>query len=584
MKRHRAMSITAALFALVALASTGTVSAASRPDPVSPAKPVSVAAPGVRLTVISVSCPSYSVVPANKTPTTFDQTGGHGGQLDPSYQTTMTNPATDIPKICSRADGWQFQFYGDPGLTTPVGTPFASGADGVGTGATTVVLDAAELALAAQPGAPTGLWISELMRPGVGAFAALRCFDDINNGDDAENIQSIGTLTQLFCIAFTVAPASTYTAITPVRLLDTREGNGLSGRIHANVPATFTVAGRGGIPSNAVAVTGNITAVAPSAGWAVFLGPNPVASPDSSTINFGPGDVAGNGLTVALSSSGTLSATYISTSGNTTDLVFDATGFFTPDATGATYHAMSPARVLDTRQAVGLATRLIANTPATFTVAGQNGIPADATAVTGNLTVVGETSAWAVFLGPVAEAAPTTSTLNFTAGQAKGNSLTVELGTGGSLSATYISNPGNTTDLVFDVTGFYTPDATGARFVPVSPIRLLDTRSGNGISGRLSANTPASFVAAGRLGVPATATAITGNLTVVNDTAAWAVFLGPVATASPTTSTLNFTAHAVVGNGLTVSIGAGGDLFATYMSTRGNTTDLVLDVTGYFQP
>jgi hypothetical protein len=32
----------------------------------------------------------------------------------------------------------------------------------------------------------------------------------------------------------------------------------------------------------------------------------------------------------ALSATGTLSATYISTSGNTTDLVFDVTGYFTP--------------------------------------------------------------------------------------------------------------------------------------------------------------------------------------------------------------------------------------------------------------
>jgi hypothetical protein len=33
----------------------------------------------------------------------------------------------------------------------------------------------------------------------------------------------------------------------------------------------------------------------------------------------------------------------------------------------------------------------------------------------------------------------------------------VALGSGGSLSATYVSVAGNTTDLVFDVTGFYIP-------------------------------------------------------------------------------------------------------------------------------
>jgi hypothetical protein len=37
---------------------------------------------------------------------------------------------------------------------------------------------------------------------------------------------------------------------------------------------------------------------------------------------------------VALSATGTLSATYISTTGNTTDLVLDITGYFEPAVSG----------------------------------------------------------------------------------------------------------------------------------------------------------------------------------------------------------------------------------------------------------
>ena len=130
----------------------------------------------------------------------------------------------------------------------------------------------------------------------------------------------------------TVSPitGSTYHAISPARLLDTRSGNGLSGPFNANSPRTFGVTGRAGIPAGATAVTGNITAVDETAGWAVYLGPDPTASPGSSTINFGAGEVIGNGLTVALRADGTLSATYMSSSGNTTDLVFDVTGYFVP--------------------------------------------------------------------------------------------------------------------------------------------------------------------------------------------------------------------------------------------------------------
>jgi len=73
------------------------------------------------------------------------------------------------------------------------------------------------------------------------------------------------------------------------------------------------------------------------------------------------------------------------------------------------------------------------------------------------VTVVDETFAWAVFLGPDPNPSPGTSTINFVKGDIKGNGLAVALGSGGSLSATYMSTTGNTTDLVFDVTGYYAP-------------------------------------------------------------------------------------------------------------------------------
>jgi outer membrane protein assembly factor BamB len=378
---------------------------------------------------------------------------------------------------------------------------------------------------------------------------------------------------------------STFHALTPpVRLLDTRTGNGLVGKLAARNPRTFHITGRGGIPVGATAVTGNVTAVNETNGWAAYLGPVPLSAPTTSTVNFTSGQVTGNGLTVALAADGTLSATYISTSGNTADLVFDVTGYFTPDSTGATYHPMNPARLLDTRSGNGLTGKLFADTPRTFQVAGRNGVPANAKAVTGNVTVVNETNAWALYLGPAVEPNPTTSTVNFVAGQVQGNNLTVALSASGQLSTTYISTSGNSTDLVFDVTGYYTADTTGSTYVPISPARLLDTRSGVGLTGNLSADAPRTFTVAGRGGVAANATGVTGNLTVVNETNAWAVFLGPVAQANPTTSTINFVLGDVKGNGLAVALSGTGTLSATYISTSGNTTDLVFDVTGYFVP
>ncbi len=142
--------------------------------------------------------------------------------------------------------------------------------------------------------------------------------------------------------AVTPRASSTFHPITPVRLLDTRSNNGLSGKLSANSPRTFQVAGRLTVPANAVAVTGNVTVVNSTNGWAVYLGPVATAAPATSTVNFGKGQVVGNGLTVSLSGTGMLSATFMSTAGSTTDLVFDVTGYFTSDTTGATYHAMTP--------------------------------------------------------------------------------------------------------------------------------------------------------------------------------------------------------------------------------------------------
>jgi hypothetical protein len=135
------------------------------------------------------------------------------------------------------------------------------------------------------------------------------------------------------------------------------------------------------VPYNATAVTGNLTVTDATSGWAIFLGPNATYSPTSSTINFNGGQTLANGVTVALSASGSLSATYISTAGNTTDLVFDVTGYFTPDTSGAYYFPITPGRVLDTRSGIGLSGKLTANTPRTFQVTGTGYVPSNATAV-----------------------------------------------------------------------------------------------------------------------------------------------------------------------------------------------------------
>ncbi len=275
----------------------------------------------------------------------------------------------------------------------------------------------------------------------------------------------------------------------------------------------------------------------------------------------------------------------------------------------ATYTPISPRRILDSRPTgsghtnIGLAGKFSAGTVRKFSVAGAKyvgggsaaAIPANAVAVTGNLTVVGETAAGVIDLGPTVSAAGTTTTLSFVKGDIRANNVTLGLAFDGSLEAVYRSSTvGATTDLIFDVTGFFTPGTSGATYHSLAPGRVLDTRpSGGGVTHigpltKLPNRTVRTFPVAGvkALGwssalVPSNAVAITGNLTVTGATSAGYVSLGPTMTSSPSTSTLNVAAGSTVANGVSVALSAG-KLQVVWCGTTGSSANVIFDVTGYF--
>ncbi len=254
------------------------------------------------------------------------------------------------------------------------------------------------------------------------------------------------------------ATGATFTALTPTRLLDTRTGNGLSGAFASQVARTFTVATRGNVPAGAVAVTGNLTVTAQSARGFLYIGPNAINIPTSSTLNFPVGDDRANAVTVALAGDGSLSATYFSSNlAAHADVIFDVTGYFMPGTSGATFVALTPTRLLDSRTGNGLSGAFASQAARTFAVATRGGVPADAVAVTGNLTVTAQSARGFLYLGPNAINIPTSSTLNFPVGDDRANAVTVALANG-SLSVTYFSsNLSAHTDAIFDVTGYFVP-------------------------------------------------------------------------------------------------------------------------------
>src|SRR6185436_19392258 len=102
---------------------------------------------------------------------------------------------------------------------------------------------------------------------------------------------------------------------------------------------------------------------------------------------------------------------------------------------------------------------------------------------------------------------------------------------------------------------------SGLQFFPLTPGRILDSRPGvplSGLTGTFKASTPRQLPVSGHWGVPATATAITGNLTVVGQTAAGYVSATLTSNPNPTTSILNFPLGDVRANGVTVPLNASG--------------------------
>lgn len=126
---------------------------------------------------------------------------------------------------------------------------------------------------------------------------------------------------------------------------------------------------------------------------------------------------------------------------------------------------------------------------------------------------------------------------------------------------------------------------TGLQFFAVTPCRTYDSRQGT--PNPLPAATQRNVTIKGLCGVPATAKAVSLNVTVVGPTVDGFFSLWPNPGTFPVVSTLNFLAgEPALANGAIVPLGAPAtaDLATAYGTGSGTgTTHFVLDVTGYFQ-
>jgi hypothetical protein len=403
-----------------------------------------------------------------------------------------------------------------------------------------------------------------------------------------------------------VAPrvGNSFVPVRPNRILNTHTGLGIAKSLAANVPAKFKVTGQdlgdpsGNVPADATAVTGVLSVSgATNVGFLSLTPVAPVGPPTTSTLNFPARDARATGVTVTLSNTGTLSLTYGATTG-TADATFDVTGYFVAGTSGSTYVALTPNRILDSRASakIGITTgQLVAGTHKSFAVTERistdvtQNVPSGAIAVTGTLTVTGQTAAGFLTLGPDPLDTPPTASLFFPKGDNRATGLTIKLASDGSLDVTFTSSTaGAKTDAIFDVNGYFLPGESGAMYVPLTPNRLVDTRIKLGIAAKIKSHVAATFAVTGRVpadptqNVPAGAVAITGTPTVTGQSALGWLSLSNLPDNNPTTSSLNFPKGDNRATGVTVPLSSAGKLSVTYGAVAGATTQVVFDVSGYF--
>jgi uncharacterized protein YkwD len=231
---------------------------------------------------------------------------------------------------------------------------------------------------------------------------------------------------------------------------------------------------------------------------------------------------------------------------------------------------LAPARIVDTRLAQG-ASRLAAGSVTHIQVSGMQGVPTNAKAVLANVTVTAPDGSGFLTMWNCSATRPEVSTVNFAANETVANTATIPLDSNGQLCAFSTASA----DLVVDVGGYYSTSATG-RYMPISPVRLMDSRVGVGTPTRLAGGQVVELPVVGVAGIPNSATAVALNVTGVLPTLNAFITTFPCG-AMPSTSSLNPAAGKVTPNLVMAQVSSRGSV-CFFTNTD---IDLVVDAVGY---
>ena len=374
----------------------------------------------------------------------------------------------------------------------------------------------------------------------------------------------------------TAVPGSYFHPLAPDRVLDSRGATGgWNAPLTAGTPKLLQVSGgTTGIPRGATAVVLNVTVTAGTANSFLTVFPAGAPVPRSSNVNFAAGQTTPNLVTVKVGTGGQVA---FANATGAVHVVADIAGYF-DQYLDDRYIAVTPTRLLDSRGATGgWNAPLVAGTPRTLPVRGVGPVPGTADAVILNVTVTNPTANSFLTVYPTGTTVPTVSNLNFAVGQTVPNLVMVQPGTGGQVS---FANAIGSADVVVDVAGYFNL-VTGAVFYPLTPVRVLDSRTAlGGWNAKLAAGSPRTLPATATGGVAAGATALLANATVTESTANSFLTVYPTGTAA-TTSNLNFAVGQTTANLVPATVGPTGTIS---FATSAGATHVLFDLAGYFAP
>ncbi len=357
----------------------------------------------------------------------------------------------------------------------------------------------------------------------------------------------------------TSTPKTRYQALpTPERIYDSRP----IAPIPAGGDITIPVAGRAGVPSDAISVALNVTSTRSLANGFFTVWPKGEPRPNASNVNYEAGVDTPNLVVAKIGDDGSINVFAEQTS----DVVIDVFGWFDNTIAENGFTPVVPRRVVDTRTA---GVKAAAGEIVTFQVTG-GGVPAGVDSVALNLTINdADADGWAAAFA-AGDSVPETSNVNFRAGETRPNVVFAPVSASGEVSV-YMFVGGH---VIADVLGSYNTESDAELFKPVRPRRIWDTRQ-NEI---LAADSELTLKVTDIVGVPSTATAVVLNVTVAAPQAPGYLTVYPANVNRPEASNLNYVTDQVVPNVVISGVSPAGEIKIYSFAT----THVIVDVAGWY--